>query len=447
MSANSPKLFVGSSNESLSIARAIKAQLGDIAEITVWKDGVFRQNDGNLEALLRALDYFDFAVFVLSPDDSTTSRGKTQPSPRDNALFEFGLFLGHLSRTRCFAVASDAKDSAGVFTLKLPSDFHGVTVARYESDRSDENWKAAVSDACLLIADEIKKIGARAKKEAQTATILKQIEPASPPLKDIKTVRDSILEFMGLEDDGSVVTERFCGSSTNWFHSKRFTMAFPGVRGLVEISNPKEAVERLAILLENPLTWAWQNEEHFGSAVTPIWWWRGMGNMHIDQFEKVGADEIILDNQELPIQRIVAANAGAYWQSFVYVEAKAKSPTGLYPKLTSETEARLKKTFGYIHEEYGVFQNHLVTRAEFDDGAAVIDGKPCRIDGVQLRVRYLTPYNLIIAPHESPINSNGFDSRLEELMNGILGGKYSVEDLAKEVLKLPKQRFLQGSTD
>jgi predicted nucleotide-binding protein len=99
VSAIKPKLFVGSSNESLSIARAIKAQLGDVAEITVWKDDVFPLNDGNLEALLRAMDYFDFAVFVLSPDDSTTSRGKTQPSPRDNALFEFGLFLGHLAVT------------------------------------------------------------------------------------------------------------------------------------------------------------------------------------------------------------------------------------------------------------------------------------------------------------------------------------------------------------
>jgi len=424
------------------MARAIKAQLGDIAEITVWKDNVFRQNDGNLEALLRALDYFDFAVFVLSPDDSTTSRGKTQPSPRDNALFEFGLFLGHLSRNRCFAVASDAKDSAGTFTLKLPSDFHGVTVARYESDRSDQNWKAAVSDACLLITDEIKKIGIRSKNETQTAATLKQTTPVLPPLKDIKSSRDSILEFMGLEDDDSIITERFRDSSTNWFHHERFAMAFPGIRGSVEISDPDKAVERLAILLAKPLKWIWRDDEYSSSGVTPIWWWRGGSSMPIEYCTVVGANEILLDDQELPIKRVVAVNAGAYWQSFVYVEAKAKPPTGLYPKLTLEKEKHLKETFGYIDEEYGVFQNHFVTREEYDDGAAVIDGKPCRIDGVQLRVRYLAPYNFVIAPHESPINNHKFDSRFQELMNGILDDKYSVEDLAKEVRKLPKQNFL-----
>jgi hypothetical protein len=441
--ATKPKLFVGSSSEGLPIAKAIQTQLSDIAEITVWKDGVFRQNDGNLEALLRALDYFDFAVFALSPDDHTTSRDKTQPSPRDNALFEFGLFLGRLDRNRCFAVASDAKDAAHAFTLKLPSDLHGVTVARYESNRSDGNWIAAVGNACTLIADEIKKIGIRIKIEAQVvqAPEKKNCEPASPPVKEIRKDRKSIFEFMGLEDDGSIVVGHFRDSSSNWFHNERFTMAFPGVRGLAEIANPEKAVERLAILLEKPLRWIWQDAEYSTSGVKPIWWWRGGSTMPIEQCIVVGIDEILLDYQELPIQRVVAVNAGAYWQSFVYIETKAKCPTGLYPKLTSEKEAKLKEIFGYIHEEYGAFENRFVTRAEYDDGAAEIDGKPSRIDGVQLRVRYLTPFNLVIAPHESPINNRHFDSHFEELMNGILDSKYSVEDLAKEVLKLPKKDF------
>ncbi len=442
MSANKPKLFIGSSTEGLPIARAIQTQLDSIAEITVWKDGVFRQNEGNLEALLRALDYFDFAVFALSPDDITKSREKEQPSPRDNALFEFGLFLGHLDRNRCFAVASDAKDSSCTFTLKLPSDLHGVTVARYESNRSDGNWVAAVASACSLIADEIKKIGARAKSEAQEATSSRQAALSSPSHPEIGKNRNSILEFMGLEDDDSVVTDRFQSSSTSWFHSERFAMAFPGVRGLVEISDPKRAVERLAILLAKPLKWIWWEEDDDSTpSITPIWWWRGGSTTPIEHCSVVGDDEILLDYQELPIHRIVAANAGAYWQSFVYVEVGTKPPTGVYPKLTSEKEANFKKTFGYAYEEYGVFRGRFVTRAEYDDGAAVIDGKPCRIDGVQLRVRYLTPYNLVIAPHESPINNSTFDTRFEELMNGILENIYSVENLAKEVLRLPKQNF------
>jgi hypothetical protein len=136
---------------------------------------------------------------------------------------------------------------------------------------------------------------------------------------------------MGLEDDDSIVTERFRDSSTNWFHSERFAMAFPGLRGSVEISDPDKAVERLAILLAKPLKWIWQDDEYSGPGASPIWWWRGGSSMPIDYCTMVGTNEILLDYQELPIRRVVAVNAGAYWQSFVYVEVGAKPPTGVYP--------------------------------------------------------------------------------------------------------------------
>ena len=44
----------------------------------------------------------DFAVLVLTPDDITLSRGTTIASPRDNAIFELGLFMGTNGRNRTF---------------------------------------------------------------------------------------------------------------------------------------------------------------------------------------------------------------------------------------------------------------------------------------------------------------------------------------------------------
>jgi hypothetical protein len=76
-------------------------------------------------------------------------------------------------------------------------------------------------------------------------------------------------------------------------------------------------------------------------------------------------------------------------------------PTGLY----EHTEARIteelrgKGEFGYYWEEYGLADGvHPINRAELDDGAAVINGVLQDIRGRNvLRVRYVTPYNFVIA--------------------------------------------------
>ena len=86
-----------------------------------------------------------------------------------------------------------------------------------------------------------------------------------------------------------------------------------------------------------------------------------------------------------------------------------------------------------------------VTRAEYDDGAAIIDGKPQQIPGAQLRVRYNTPYNFIIASQESPINNSQFDAQADKILNDILKGKSTVQEFANEMRKLPRRRYFDGA--
>ena len=94
-----PSIFIGSSVEGLDVAREVELQLQFDAITTIWKDGVFGLGTGTLEALMNALDQFDFAVMILSPDDMTESRDQSYAFPRDNVLFELGLFMGRLGRT------------------------------------------------------------------------------------------------------------------------------------------------------------------------------------------------------------------------------------------------------------------------------------------------------------------------------------------------------------
>jgi CAP12/Pycsar effector protein, TIR domain len=145
-------VFVGSSTEGIEVARAIGFQLQDTAEVTIWNEGVFRPSEGSLESLVNSLDRFDFSIFVFTPDDTVVGRGDAALAPRDNVMFELGLFLGRLGKSRTFVVRSSQP-------IKIASDLLGITVLRYDADRTDRNLRAAVSAACVPIREAIRDLG------------------------------------------------------------------------------------------------------------------------------------------------------------------------------------------------------------------------------------------------------------------------------------------------
>lgn len=153
-----PSVFVASSTENLDVAYAVQKALENEAEVTVWDQGVFGPTDFILEAIYRQLDSSDFGVFVLMPDDRTYSRGKTVATPRDNVVFELGLFMGALGRHRSFVLYPEGLNKVKV---KLPIDILGLVSARFSTTRADGNTDAAVSAACHSIRRIIKQIGRR----------------------------------------------------------------------------------------------------------------------------------------------------------------------------------------------------------------------------------------------------------------------------------------------
>jgi hypothetical protein len=148
-----PSLFVGSSSEGLEFARAVRSGLVSDAEVTIWDEGVFALGQTFIEALVNALPRFDFAVLILTPDDFVVSRQTEGLGPRDNVLFELGLFMGRLGRSRTFVLHAVASE------LKIPTDLAGVITATYEWPRSDNNHRAAVGRACDSIRQAIRDLG------------------------------------------------------------------------------------------------------------------------------------------------------------------------------------------------------------------------------------------------------------------------------------------------
>jgi hypothetical protein len=223
---------------------------------------------------------------------------------------------------------------------------------------------------------------------------------------------------------------RYAGSSTEFF-ARRFARAFPGVRGIQWFDDTAAIRTRLLRLLEPPLTF-----DH----ATPIWWWRD-GNLQIEEFSVQADGRYLMDVTELDIRRIAAVPGRGYWQSFVYIEAAALPPSGVYASNPLGSK-RTIETCGYDYEEYALVDGqHVVTRGEYDDGAAMIDGDLQDIHHrAELRVRHLTPYNFLIAANGSPINNPMFDQTLADRLDSILKTGDGLKDLAAEIWKLPRPR-------
>jgi CRP/FNR family transcriptional regulator, cyclic AMP receptor protein len=136
-----PVLFLGSSKETLLVAEAVgKSIPTDVASVRLWAQGVFGASRFPIEDLDAQLRVADFAALIAGADDRVSSRGKDFDAPRDNVIFELGLFMGALSRHRTFLVVSDGID------LKVPSDLLGLTLVRYNPKAP--TLAASVAGAC-----------------------------------------------------------------------------------------------------------------------------------------------------------------------------------------------------------------------------------------------------------------------------------------------------------
>jgi hypothetical protein len=125
-----PRIFLGSSTQQERLLQALTRGLQDIADVEPWTS-VFIPGVSTLDRLVELTHEVDFAAFIFAQDD-WTSKGTSpdhdsgQASPRDNVVFEAGLFGGALGIRRTFILHARG--------AKLPTDLLGLTAIRYDPD-------------------------------------------------------------------------------------------------------------------------------------------------------------------------------------------------------------------------------------------------------------------------------------------------------------------------
>lgn len=120
-----PRIFLGSSGKQEKLLQALTRGLEDVARVEPWTTS-FNPGTTTLERLLELAHQVDFAAFVFAQDDWTSAGAASesgQAAPRDNVVFEAGLFGGALGMRRTFIVHANGS--------KLPTDLLGFTCVRY----------------------------------------------------------------------------------------------------------------------------------------------------------------------------------------------------------------------------------------------------------------------------------------------------------------------------
>jgi Predicted nucleotide-binding protein containing TIR-like domain len=190
-----PRIFLGSSGKQEKLLQALTRGLADVAHVVPWTTS-FNPGTTTLERLLELTHEVDFAAFVFARDDWTSTSPSASPppepaqaSPRDNVVFEAGLFGGTLGMRRTFILHASGS--------KLPSDLLGLTCIRY--------GEATTAAEMRMVNQKLRKAIENAGRAASIEGLWWQYsltertlhEPSAVSLLRISRDRDGVLEVAG----------------------------------------------------------------------------------------------------------------------------------------------------------------------------------------------------------------------------------------------------------
>jgi hypothetical protein len=196
---NKPRIFLGSSGKQAKLLEELARGLEDVAEVEPWTT-TFNPGRSTLDRLVELSQEVDFAAFVFAQDDwtSTDVSESGQASPRDNVVFEAGLFGGALGIRRTFILHANGS--------KLPSDLLGLTSIRYDPATIPAEVRAINEKLRKAIETE----GHRGPVEGLwwqlSLTARSEFEPSAVSLVRISRDRDGDLNVSGRgwQEDGTL---------------------------------------------------------------------------------------------------------------------------------------------------------------------------------------------------------------------------------------------------
>jgi hypothetical protein len=196
-----PRIFLGSSGKQAKLVQALTRGLAEVAVVEPWTT-VFNPGVSTLDRLVVLTREVDFAAFVFAHDDWTsnpsdaTSQG--QASPRDNVVFEAGLFGGTLGMRRTFILHAKG--------AKLPTDLLGLTAVRYPDALTATDMRTVNQKLRKAIEEEGRLTRLEGDWWQHSLTLRTEREPSAISLLRISRDREGGLGVAGRgwQEDGTL---------------------------------------------------------------------------------------------------------------------------------------------------------------------------------------------------------------------------------------------------
>lgn len=152
------KIFVGSSSEAKIIDTEIRKILENHPETfpIPWRN-IFTPGEFGLESLQKIKNEVDGAILITTSDDKIWYRGAEGFTPRDNVLFELGLFISELGRARVGLIVVKNKEGN---IPKIPTDLAGLNYIFYEQGKTATN-ESTITKWLLHLQRELGSTGSK----------------------------------------------------------------------------------------------------------------------------------------------------------------------------------------------------------------------------------------------------------------------------------------------
>jgi hypothetical protein len=192
------RVFIGSSTEARRLVEWLTGFIrteysGKIDPVpwTVYWHGGYT----TIEHLEKIGDETDAAILFFTGDDRTWYRNTERHEPRDNLLFEAGLFFASYGRLRTQILVPSYQEAAKREPVAIPSDLAGLTLNYFpwgDGDPAATGLPASARNVC----DRLAALGVRSRRPTRLGVLA-----AHPSIKEIPTF---VGDFRTILNDGVI---------------------------------------------------------------------------------------------------------------------------------------------------------------------------------------------------------------------------------------------------